>query len=78
MFMFMPWGINQAYENRQQFLRDQQASMIEQPQKAEDVQREGGNAKAKERIVENADSNAVNIQKVVVRNVQNPNSALHH
>ncbi len=40
MFMFMPWGINQAYENRQQFLRDQQASMIEQPQKAEDVQRE--------------------------------------
>lgn len=41
MFMFMPWGINQAYENRQQFLRDQQASMIEQPQKAEDVQREG-------------------------------------
>ena len=41
MFMFMPWGINQAYENRQQFLRDQQASMIEQPQKAEDVPREG-------------------------------------
>ena len=40
MFMFMPWGINQAYENRQQFLRDQQASMIEQPKKAEDVQRE--------------------------------------
>lgn len=49
MFMFMPWGINQAYENRQQFLRDQQASMIEQPQKAEDVQREGRSQREGER-----------------------------
>ncbi|MEG2637613.1 MAG: PepSY-associated TM helix domain-containing protein, partial [Acinetobacter sp.] len=49
MFMFMPWGINQAYENRQQFLRDQQASMIEQPQKAEDVPREGERAARGER-----------------------------
>lgn len=49
MFMFMPWGINQAYENRQQFLRDQQASMIEQPQKAEDVQREDRSQREGER-----------------------------
>lgn len=49
MFMFMPWGINQAYENRQQFLRDQQASMIEQSQKAEDVPREGERAARGER-----------------------------
>ena len=50
MFMFMPWGINQAYENRQQFLRDQQASMIEQPQKAEDVQREDRGQREGERV----------------------------
>ena len=49
MFMFMPWGINQAYENRQQFLRDQQASMIEQLQKAEDQQREGRGQREGER-----------------------------
>lgn len=49
MFMFMPWGINQAYENRQQFLRDQQASMIEQPQKAEDVQGENRGQREGER-----------------------------
>lgn len=49
MFMFMPWGINQAYENRQQFLRDQQASMIEQPQKAEVVQHKGERADHGER-----------------------------
>lgn len=50
MFMFMPWGINQAYENRQQFLRDQQASMIEQPQKAEDVQGEDRGQRDGERV----------------------------
>jgi hypothetical protein len=37
------------------------------------------NAKVKERLVENVDSNAVNMLKVVVRNAHhNPNSALPH
>jgi hypothetical protein len=36
------------------------------------------NAKVKERIVESADSNAVNMLKVVVRNGHKPNSALPH
>lgn len=32
MFTIMPWGVNQAYENRGQFLQDQRKSLIEQNQ----------------------------------------------